>query len=354
MQLQDVNPLELARQMTLMESQLYNRIRPVDCLNKAWSQTDRPEAGANIKAMILTSNRVRCRKTPKVLRSPVCLQIAGWVAEAILVHTDAKKRASVMKHFVQTAGVSRAGLLCVAPCHLRSVRQHCRMMNNFSTMAAIMAGLNSTPIRRLHRTRSLLSAKTMSLFDDLDKTLDSGKNFAGYRERLKRVDPPCIPFLGELFLASLPQYPAHDLPARCLLDLPDLHRGWQCKFPTGTVSWNTLIDAVNVCIQPVPPPASPGILAIKVVSDRGTNSGAATAHPFLQASKGCRRHPRDPAVPSHPLCANGTACGAKLHLGEVAECRGWAGSVRDQSAAGTEGTRGRKDVSRLRREDERR
>lgn len=65
MQLQDVNPLELARQMTLMESQLYNRIRPVDCLNKAWSQTDRPEAGANIKAMILTSNRVRCLETPK-------------------------------------------------------------------------------------------------------------------------------------------------------------------------------------------------------------------------------------------------------------------------------------------------
>lgn len=59
LQLADINPVELARQMTLLEFQLYNRIRPVDCLNKAWSQTDRPEAGANIKAMILTSNRVR-------------------------------------------------------------------------------------------------------------------------------------------------------------------------------------------------------------------------------------------------------------------------------------------------------
>ena len=59
LQLADINPIELARQMTLLEFQLYNRIRPVDCLNKAWSQTDRPEAGANIKAMILTSNRVR-------------------------------------------------------------------------------------------------------------------------------------------------------------------------------------------------------------------------------------------------------------------------------------------------------
>lgn len=58
LQLADINPIELARQMTLMEFELYSRIQPVDCLNKAWSQTDRPEAGANIKAMILTSNRV--------------------------------------------------------------------------------------------------------------------------------------------------------------------------------------------------------------------------------------------------------------------------------------------------------
>ena len=93
--------------------------------------------------------------------------------------------------------------------------QHCRAINNFSTMAAIMAGLNSTPIRRLQRTRSLLSAKTMATFDDLDKTLDSGKNFAGYRERLKRVDPPCIPFLGVYltFLTFIADGNANFLPA---------------------------------------------------------------------------------------------------------------------------------------------
>lgn len=104
-----------------------------------------------------------------------------------------------MKHFVMTAEVS----LCVHASTWTDPSQHCRSINNFSTMAAIMAGLNSTPIRRLQRTRSLLSAKTMAAFDDLDKTLDSGKNFAGYRERLKRVDPPCIPFLGMCIVLPL-------------------------------------------------------------------------------------------------------------------------------------------------------
>ncbi len=58
LQLLDIDARELARQLTILESNLYNKIRPVDCLNKAWSQTDRPESGENIKAMILTSNRV--------------------------------------------------------------------------------------------------------------------------------------------------------------------------------------------------------------------------------------------------------------------------------------------------------
>ncbi|KAJ9125106.1 hypothetical protein QFC22_000059 [Naganishia vaughanmartiniae] len=82
-------------------------------------------------------------------------------------------------------------------------------------MAAIMAGLNSTPVRRLQRTRSFLSPKTVALLDDLDKTLDSGKNFAGYRERLKRVDPPCIPFLGVYltFLTFIEDGNANFLPA---------------------------------------------------------------------------------------------------------------------------------------------
>lgn len=63
-------------------------------------------------------------------------------------------------------------------------------------MAAIMAGLNSTPIIRLKRTRDSLSSKTIALMDDLDSTLDSGRNFTAYRELLKRVVPPAIPFLG--------------------------------------------------------------------------------------------------------------------------------------------------------------
>jgi len=63
-------------------------------------------------------------------------------------------------------------------------------------MAGVVAGLNSAPITRLKRTKELLSAKTVSLKANLDATLDSTKNFANYKEMLKTINPPCVPFFG--------------------------------------------------------------------------------------------------------------------------------------------------------------
>ncbi|CAG8778456.1 9385_t:CDS:2, partial [Acaulospora colombiana] len=36
----DLDPLEIARQLTIIESKLYNKIQPVECLNKAWSKEE--------------------------------------------------------------------------------------------------------------------------------------------------------------------------------------------------------------------------------------------------------------------------------------------------------------------------
>ena len=58
----DIDPLEIARQLTIIESRLYNKIQPVECLDKAWSKESKEEGGdniaVNIKAMIVNSNQV--------------------------------------------------------------------------------------------------------------------------------------------------------------------------------------------------------------------------------------------------------------------------------------------------------
>jgi son of sevenless-like protein len=69
-------------------------------------------------------------------------------------------------------------------------------LNNFSSMASLMAGLNSAPILRLKRTKELLSSKTNAQKAELDKMLDSTKNFQNYKDMLKTINPPCVPFFG--------------------------------------------------------------------------------------------------------------------------------------------------------------
>ncbi|CAG8458526.1 111_t:CDS:2 [Ambispora gerdemannii] len=167
----DLDPLEIARQLTIIESKLYNKIRPVECLNKAWSKEskeegDEGEIAENIKAMIVNSN-----------------QITGWVAESILNQPEVRKRCALIKHFV-------------------TIADKCRVLNNFNSLTAIISGLNSAPIHRLKRTWEMVNQRTMQTLEVLNRIMNSTKNFSDYREMLHSVNPPCVPFLG-VYLTDL-------------------------------------------------------------------------------------------------------------------------------------------------------
>lgn len=87
----DIDVTEFARQLTIIESKLYGRIKPTECLNKTWQKKvgpGEPEPAPNVKMLILHSN-----------------QLTNWVAEMILTQQDVKKRVVVIKHFVSVADV---------------------------------------------------------------------------------------------------------------------------------------------------------------------------------------------------------------------------------------------------------
>ncbi|KAI9307840.1 hypothetical protein BJ944DRAFT_274461 [Cunninghamella echinulata] len=85
----DIDPLELARQLTVMDSKLYIRIKPVECLDKNWGRADSQDTAANIKASIEYSN-----------------QVTAWVTDSILSKEELRKRALVLKHWIYVAEVS--------------------------------------------------------------------------------------------------------------------------------------------------------------------------------------------------------------------------------------------------------
>ncbi|KAI0766402.1 ras GEF [Trametes elegans] len=161
----DIDPLELARQLTIMEAALYKKIRPMECLQR--SREAKPGKTAdNITTIIQLSNR-----------------IANWVAESVLAREDSQKRARVVKHFINLA-------------------DRCRGLQNYSTMTAVISGLNTPPIRRLKRTWEQVNAKIMAQLKICESTIDTNKNFNNYRSLLARIQPPCVPFIG-VYLTTL-------------------------------------------------------------------------------------------------------------------------------------------------------
>lgn len=61
LKLLDIDPIELSRQLTIMESGLYQKIKPMECLQR--SREQKTENVDNIAIVIQTSNRVRSVQT---------------------------------------------------------------------------------------------------------------------------------------------------------------------------------------------------------------------------------------------------------------------------------------------------
>ncbi|RMD45059.1 hypothetical protein DV735_g220, partial [Chaetothyriales sp. CBS 134920] len=166
----DIVALEFARQLTIMESKLYSRIKAVEFLDKTWQKKNTKGQGhdpaPNVKALILHSN-----------------QLTNWVAEMILQHPEVKKRVAVIKHFV-------------------AIAEKCLSLNNFSSLTAIVSAMGTAPILRLARTWAQVPAKTTNMLESMRNLIASTKNFGQYREALHAANPPCIPFLG-VFLTDL-------------------------------------------------------------------------------------------------------------------------------------------------------
>ena len=162
----DVDPLEIARQLSVMEMEIYRNIEPYECLNKAWS------CSADDAPHIITLAR-RFNT------------ISRWVATQVIQvgGSSLKRRAAVMKYFLLVA-------------------KHCRELDNFNGVMEILSGLHSSPIFRLKKTWASLSRSVTAIHTELDALISTAGNYKNMRELLRFVEPPVLPYLG-IFLSDL-------------------------------------------------------------------------------------------------------------------------------------------------------
>eukprot|EP00026_Physarum_polycephalum_P003142 Phypoly_transcript_03151.p1 GENE.Phypoly_transcript_03151~~Phypoly_transcript_03151.p1 ORF type:complete len:727 (+),score=161.57 Phypoly_transcript_03151:83-2263(+) len=164
----DFEPVEVARQLTLIEYDLYRGIEAKECLNQAWGKPNKEELAPHIVLMIKRFNLV-----------------SAWVATEILRSDKLVDRILKVKKFLNIA-------------------KHCRDIENFNGVMEILAGLQNAAVHRLKKTwdKVLSKAKYEELNKSLLSLMSSNNNFTVYRAALHSCHPPCIPYLG-VFLTDL-------------------------------------------------------------------------------------------------------------------------------------------------------
>ncbi|KAH3762936.1 Ras guanine nucleotide exchange factor [Pelomyxa schiedti] len=163
----DMHPEEMARQIALIEWDLWKKVRPKEFIGQNWNKPARKETHApNISKMIMESNRRTC-----------------WAITEIVHQRDLKDRAVAIHRL----------LLCAEASF---------QIRNFNAVMEIISALQNSAVHRLKNTWEILSPAAWDIYDKLTALFDAKGNFQVYRDALKVAVAPCLPYLGS-FLTDI-------------------------------------------------------------------------------------------------------------------------------------------------------
>ncbi|XP_077192662.1 RAS guanyl-releasing protein 4 isoform X2 [Paroedura picta] len=118
------------------------------------------------------------RGSPALERSiALCNSISQWVQVMILNRPTLQQRAEVFTKFIH-------------------VTQKLRLLQNFSTLMAVVGGLCHTAISRLKETRALLPSDVTKTLSEMTELLSSFGNYGAYRQAYADCSGFKIPIVG--------------------------------------------------------------------------------------------------------------------------------------------------------------
>ena len=160
-----VHPKELARQLTLVEHELFRAVRPWELQDLAFSKKDKSRA-PHVAAVTRHFNAA-----------------SQWFACAILAQRGLRARVR-------------------AAARVLDVAEHCRRLQNYNGVNEIISALNSSAVYRLRRTWAALAPRHTRLFRELSELMANTRNYQNLRHQLHNVEPPLVPYLG-VYLTDL-------------------------------------------------------------------------------------------------------------------------------------------------------
>ena len=151
--LHDFKPELISEQMTLLDSELFDKIEVAEVL--LWIREQKDDQIPNLNKFTEHFNKM-----------------SYWTKSRIIELEDGKEREKSMIKFIK-------------------IMKNLRKLNNFNSYLAILSALSSGPIRRLDWNKSINDA-----LDEFCSLIDSSSSFRAYRQVLAETQPPCIPYIG--------------------------------------------------------------------------------------------------------------------------------------------------------------
>ena len=162
----DFHPLEFARQLTILEFELYCKINPWEFLGLAWAKPNANQRAPHILDMIQWTNRT-----------------TSFVASEILRAKGAKGKIQTISFFIK-------------------VLKHLLELHNFSAINAISAGFQHAAVHRLRPYWGEIAPAKIKSMESIVARVSSEHNYVAFRNELKVTSLPLIPYTG-MYLTDL-------------------------------------------------------------------------------------------------------------------------------------------------------